>query len=54
MVDDAYRGTISREIEIKKLLGLEDGFDKWITIWEHEYNDNLQEYRKYLGSETIY
>ena len=44
-VAHAYRGIISRETEMKKLLGFKDGFDKWITIWEHEYNDNLQEYR---------
>ena len=39
-VENAYRDTILREIDIKNLLRFEEGFDKWITIWEHEYNDN--------------
>ena len=46
--------TVHREVEIKNLLGFEDGFDKWITILEHEYNDNEKIYRSYLNNETNY
>ena len=35
---------MSREIEIKSKLKFEIGFDKWITIWEQEYNDKERFY----------
>ena len=30
-VDKMYTDTISTEVEIKNVLGFEEGFDKWIT-----------------------
>ena len=41
MVEVAYQATDLREVEIKTTLCFEEGFDKWIVIWEHEYNDNV-------------
>ena len=30
------------------------GFDKWLTVWEHEYNDNEKSYKDYLTKEVAY
>ena len=54
MIENAYRDTTSRELAIKDSLKFEDGFDKWITIWEHEYNDNVSMYQNYMGRNTVY
>ena len=53
-VEMAYWDTILREIEIKSKLKFEVGFDKWITIWEHEYNDKERVYREFLNGEMLY
>ena len=53
-VENAYRDMILCEIEIKNLLRFEEGFDKWITIWEHEYKDNEKSYKDYLTKEIAY
>ena len=53
-VEKVHVDTVHREVEIKNLSGYEEGFDKWITIWEHEYNDNEKIYRSYLNNETHY
>ena len=50
----AYRDTIFCEIEIKNLLKFEEGFDKWISVWEHDYNDNEKLYRDYLMKDNMY
>ena len=52
-IENAYRDTILHEIEIK-ILQFEEGFDKWITIWEHEYNDNEKLYKDFLTKEAVY
>ena len=36
------------------MLRFEEGSDKWITIWEHEYNDNEKSYKDYLTKEVAY
>ena len=53
-VEKMHVDTVHREVKIKNLLGFEEGFDKWITIWEHECNDNEKIYRSYLNNETNY
>ena len=53
-IEKAYQDTISREIEIKNLLKFEEGFDSWISIWEHDYNDNEKLYRDYLTKDVMY
>ena len=53
-VDKMYTDTISREVEIKNVLGFEEGFNKWVTIWEHDYNDNEKVYRSHLNDEVNY
>ena len=53
-VDKMCTDTISREVEIKNTLGFEEGLDKWITIWEHDYNDNEKMYRNCLNNEVNY
>ena len=30
------------------------GFDKWIGIWEHEYNENKEMFKNYLGKGMMY
>ena len=54
IIEKAYRDTISCEIEIKNLLKFEEGFDKWISVWEHDYNDNEKLYRDYLMKDNMY
>ena len=44
-MEKMHVNTVHREVEMKNLLGFEECFDKWITIWEHEYNDNEKIYR---------
>ena len=53
-VDKMYTDTISREVEIKNALGFEEGFDKWIMILEHNYNDNEKVYSSHLNDEVNY
>ena len=53
-VEKMHADTVHREVEIKNLLGFEEGFDKRVTIWEHEYNDNEKIYGSYLNNETDY
>ena len=53
-VEMAYQYTVWREIEIKSKLKFEVRFDKWITIWEHEYNDKVCVYRELLNGEMLY
>ena len=53
-MEKIHADTVHREVEIKNLLGFEEGFDKWITIWEHEYNDNEKIHRSYLNNEMNY
>ena len=36
------------------MLKFEEGFDKKISIWEHEYNDNETSYKDYLTKEVTY
>ena len=50
----AYQDTTVRELEIKSILQFESGFDKWICIWEHEYNEKEKEFHEFLGSDTVY
>ena len=48
-VEMAYQDTTARELEIKSILQFESGFDKWICIWEHEYNEKEKEFHEFLG-----
>ena len=36
------------------LLDFERGFDKWVEIWEHEFNTNLNTYKDLLDEETLH
>ena len=36
------------------MLKFEEGFDKWISVWEHDYNDNEKLYRDYLMKDVTY
>ena len=50
----AYQATVLMEVEIKTVLCFEEGFNKWIVIWEHEYNDNVSMYKEFLGNDLTY
>ena len=53
-IDNAYQDTMAHELEIRSLLKFEDGFDKWITIWEHEFNGKSLKYKEYLKYNVMY
>ena len=53
-VKAAYQATVYKEVEIKTTLCFKEGFNKWIVIWEHEYNDNVSIYKEFLGNDLIY
>ena len=52
-VEKAYVDTMDRECMIKHSLNFEDEKDKWIVLWEHEYNDMEDEMKKELGERFV-
>ena len=36
------------------MLKFEESFDKWISVWEYDYNDNEKLYRDYLTKDVTY
>ena len=53
-VRDAYDYTMEREMEIKEELGFKEDFDRFVTIWEHEFNSIEDNIRKTLGEDALY
>ena len=45
---------VAHENEIKSELDFSNGFDKWVLIWEHEYNENKEMFKNYLGKGMMY
>ena len=52
-VEKAYVDTMDRERMIKHSLNFEEEKDKWIVLWEHEYNDMEDEMKKELGERFV-
>ena len=52
-VEKAYVDTMDRECMIKHSLNFEEEKDKWIVLWEHEYNDMEDEMKKELGERFV-
>ena len=53
MVEKAYVDTMDREHCIKHEMRFDNVNDKWIIIWEHEYNDMEDLIKKELGERCI-
>ena len=45
---------LEQEREIKSIMSFDDHVDKWIVMWEHEYNYKEKQFKEYLGSECCY
>ena len=53
-IECAYVNTLEQKREIKSIMSFDDRIDKWIVMWEHEYNDKEKQLKEYLGSECCY
>ena len=51
-VERAYFDTMDRERSIKHLMNFNESVDKWIVMWEHDFNEKELMMRNELG-ETI-
>ena len=52
-IQAAFDSTMEHKRNIKALLKFEHGFDKWIELWEHEFNSNVTWYKEALGPDVI-
>ena len=52
-IDKVRIDTIERERMIRSLAKFDCNKDKWITSWEHEFNERFEEFKSVLGEEVI-
>ena len=52
-MEKAYLDTVDHEHMIKHSMNFDSGRDKWIVLWEHEFNELAGEFKKKLG-ECLY
>ena len=45
--------TFEHERMIRSLAKFDCNKDKWITLWEHEFNERFEEFKSVLGEEVI-
>ena len=48
-VEKAYMNTIEREHLIRHTMDFDSSIDKWIVLWEHEYNEKFEIFKDNLG-----
>ena len=48
-VEKAYMNTIERERLIRHMMNFDSSVDKWIVLWEHEYNEKFEIFKDKLG-----
>ena len=53
-VEQAYVDTIEHEMEIKIEMGFSNESNKWIVIWEHEYNEKESIFKNFLDKDHLY
>ena len=52
-IEKAYMNTIERERLIRHTMNFDSSVDKWIVLWEHEYNEKFDIFKEKLG-DTIH
>ena len=48
-MEKAYLDTVDRECMIKHSMNFDSSRDKWIVLWEHEFNERAGKFKKKLG-----
>ena len=48
-IEKAYMDTLERERLIRHMMNFDCSMDKWIVMWEHDYNDKLETFKSKLG-----
>ena len=48
-IEKAYMNTIERERLIRHTMNFDSSVDKWIVLWEHEYNEKFEIFKDKLG-----
>ena len=52
-IDKVWNDTFERERMIQSLAKFDCNKDKWITLWEHEFNERFEEFKSVLGKEVM-
>ena len=52
-IDQVQFDTFECERMIRSLAKFDCNKDKWITLWEHEFNERFEEFKSILGEEVI-
>ena len=52
-IDKVRNDTFEPERMIQSLAKFDCNKDKWITLWEHEFNERFEEFKLVLGEEVM-
>ena len=52
-IDKVRNDTIEHKRMIQSLAKFDCNKDKWITLWEHEFNERFEEFKSVLGEEVM-
>ena len=51
--EKAYMDTLERERLIRHMMSFDSAVDKWIVMWEHDYNNKVDTFKKRTVATTI-